>query len=90
MVSGTVLTVGGQVYKDSKNRAIKTRDAEKPRGEWNKVEMICDGDKLTNIINGVVVNEGTNASVTRGRILQSEGAEIYFRKVELRVVSYGC
>ena len=62
----------------------KTKDAEKPNGEWNTIEVVCDGDKITNIVNGVVVNEGTMASVTKGRIvLQSEGAEVYYRKVEL-------
>ena len=63
---------------------VKKTDAEKPTGEWNTVEVVCDGDKITNIVNGVVVNEGTNASVTKGKILlQSEGAEVYYRKVEL-------
>ena len=67
---------------------IKKTDAEKPTGEWNTVEVVCDGDKITNIVNGVVVNEGTKASVTKGRILlQSEGAEVYYRKVELQPLS---
>ena len=60
-------------------------NAVKPAGEWNTIEVVCDGDKITNIVNGVVVNEGSHASVTKGRILlQSEGAEVYYRKVELR------
>jgi hypothetical protein len=81
LVSGTTLEIDGTVEK---NMRKKKKDAEKPTGEWNTVEVICDGDKITNIINGVVVNEGTKASVTRGRILlQSEGAEVYYRKVEL-------
>jgi len=81
LVGGATLDVDG---KPSKERAVKKKDAEKPTGQWNTVEVICEGDRITNIINGVVVNQGTRASVTRGRILlQSEGAEIYFRKVEL-------
>ncbi len=81
LVSGTTIEVGGKVRKD---RIIKTKDAEKPNGEWNTVEVVCDGDKITNIVNGVVVNEGTKASETRGRILlQSEGAEVFYRNVEL-------
>ena len=64
------------------------RDVEKPMGEWNISETICDRDRITNIVNGVVVNEGRGASQTEGKImLQSEGAEIYFRRVELRPVS---
>ena len=59
-------------------------DVESPYGEWTRVEVVCAGDKMTNIVNGKVVNEGTKSSLTRGKIIfQSEGAEIYFRKVEL-------
>jgi hypothetical protein len=58
---------------------------EKPHGEWNRMEVICDGDTITNILNGFVVNVGTKSSLTRGKILfQSEGAEILFQKIEIR------
>jgi hypothetical protein len=81
MVGGTSIVVNG---KTEKGRVVKTRDAEKPNGEWNVVEVVCDGDKITNIVNGVVVNEATGASETRGRILlQSEGAELFYRNIEL-------
>jgi hypothetical protein len=62
-----------------------SRDIEKPAGEWNRTEVICDGDTITNIVNGYVVNVGTKSSLTKGKIiLQSEGAEIFFRKFEIR------
>lgn len=62
-------------------------DVEKPVGEWNVLECICDGNKVTNRLNGVVVNAGSKSSHTRGKILfQSEGAELFFRKIELRPV----
>ncbi len=81
MVDGTSIVVDGKPVTRYKK---KTKDAEKPNGEWNIIEVICDGDKVTNIVNGVVVNEGTMASVTKGKIvLQSEGAEVFYRKVEL-------
>jgi hypothetical protein len=61
------------------------RDVEKPAGEWNRMEVVCDGDSITTILNGYVVNIGTKSSLTRGKILfQSEGAEILFRKIEVR------
>jgi hypothetical protein len=60
-------------------------DVEKPTGEWNRMEVICDGDTITNIVNGYVVNVGTKSSLAKGKILfQSEGAEILFRKIEVR------
>lgn len=62
-------------------------DVEKPTGEWNVLEVYCDGDSITNIVNGVVVNQGTKSSLTEGKILfQSEGAEILFRKIEIRPI----
>jgi hypothetical protein len=61
------------------------RDVEKPAGQWNRMEVICDGDTITNIVNGYVVNVGTRSSLTEGKILfQSEGAEILFRTIEVR------
>ena len=61
------------------------RDVEKPAGEWNRMEVICDGDTITNLVNGFVVNVGTRSSLTEGKIMfQSEGAEIHFRKIEVR------
>jgi hypothetical protein len=60
-------------------------DVERPAGEWNRMEVICDGDTITNIVNGYVVNVGTRSDPTEGKILfQSEGAEIVFRKIEVR------
>jgi hypothetical protein len=61
------------------------RDVEKPTGEWNQIEAICDGGDFTFFLNGVKVNEAKNGSFKEGKILlQSEGAEIYFRRVELQ------
>jgi hypothetical protein len=61
------------------------RDVERPVGEWNILECICDGASLTYKLNGQVVNAATNSSHTKGKILlQSEGAEVFFRKVDLR------
>ena len=59
-------------------------DVEKPLGQWNRAEAICDGGSVTYFLNGTKVNEARDASLTEGRILlQSEGAETYFRRVEL-------
>lgn len=59
-------------------------DAEKPPGEWNRLEAICGSGNVAYFVNGVKVNEGKDGSLHEGRILiQSEGAEIYFRRLEL-------
>ena len=63
-------------------RMMKQKDAEKPYGEWNTVEVISYNGKCIHIVNGVIVNVGEEASVKEGKILlQSEYAEIYYRNM---------
>jgi hypothetical protein len=60
-------------------------DVESPLGEWTRVECVCDGKRLTVIVNGTTVNEAFDVFPSAGKILlQSEGFELYFRKFELR------
>jgi hypothetical protein len=65
---------------------LRTKDkVEKPIGEWNQYEITCKGDTIKLVINGQAVNEGSQAEASKGKILlQSEGAEIFFRNVELK------
>jgi hypothetical protein len=67
---------------------VKTdKPVEKPLGEWNQYEITCKGGTIKLVINGQEVNEGTDAEITSGHILlQSEGAPIYFRNVELKPI----
>jgi hypothetical protein len=61
------------------------KDVERPVGQWNVIECTCDGSYISYKLNGVQMNGGTNANLTKGKILlQSEGAEVYFRKADLR------
>jgi hypothetical protein len=58
---------------------------EKKVGDWNQYEITCKDGMIKLVINGELVNEGAHAEITKGKILlQSEGAEIYFRNVELK------
>ncbi len=60
-------------------------DVEKPIGEWNQYEITCDGGKIKLVVNDVLQNEGAHAEVMRGGILlQSEGAEIYFKDIKMK------
>jgi hypothetical protein len=57
---------------------------EKPAGEWNKYRIRCDGNTIKLWVNDVFQNEGTDAEMAKGKILlQSEGAEIFFRNIVL-------
>lgn len=69
---------------------------EKPAGEWNTLELICYGDTSIHIVNGVVnmmitdshlETDNKSIPLRKGNIqLQSEGAEVYFRNVEIREI----
>ncbi len=62
----------------------KGEGTENPPGEWNSARIRCTKEKLTVWVNGVLMNEGTGLTATKGSIcLQSEGGEVHFRKVEL-------
>jgi hypothetical protein len=61
-----------------------SRDVESPRDDWTRVECICAGEGIRVVVNGVVVNEASKVFPSRGRILlQCEGSEIFFRRVEI-------
>jgi|SRR5687768_4083779 len=82
--STTVVIDGKRTEPNNYTRAVKKRDGEKPNGEWNLVEVISNKGKITYIVNGIVVNEATSPSLNEGKIIiQSEGAEIYYRKIEI-------
>ena len=78
-----------QGAKDAKGNdrfeAVRNPAVEKPLGEWNQYEITCKGDEVRLVINGQLVNVGTKAEATKGRILlQSEGTPIEFRNIEIK------
>ncbi|MFN8092765.1 MAG: DUF1080 domain-containing protein [Vicinamibacteria bacterium] len=40
-------------------------DVESPTGQWTRLEVIADGDKVTNLVNGTIVNRATGVHVPR-------------------------
>jgi Domain of Unknown Function (DUF1080). len=82
--STTVKIKGARTEPNDYTRVYKKADAENPTGEWNRVEIIANRGMVTYIVNGKIVNEFEDPSLEKGKILvQSEGAEIYYRKIEL-------
>jgi len=56
----------------------------KKAGEWNTLECIVFEDKITVYLNGILVNKASSVKPARGQIqIQSEAAEVFFRRVEL-------
>ena len=78
-------------------RCVKQPDNEKPTGEWNTVELIAFGDDSIHIVNGKVVmrlhgpmriDAALPTPVTSGPIiLQSEGAEVFYRDIQIRSIT---
>lgn len=88
LVDGAKLNIDEKRHDKGSERhwyRLKTDKAvEKPEGEWNQYEITVTGDHVKLVVNGQLVNEGTNPDIKRGRILlQSEGAPIEFRNIEL-------
>jgi hypothetical protein len=81
----------------SSGRCVKQPDNEKPTGEWNTVELICLGEESIHIVNGKVVmrlrgprriDGPAPVPVTAGPLIfQSEGAELYYRDIEIRPIT---
>jgi hypothetical protein len=78
-------------------RCIKQPDNENPTGQWNTVELVCFREDSIHIVNGKVVmrlhgplriDTDVPTTVTSGPILlQSEGAEVFYRNIEIRSIS---
>jgi Domain of Unknown Function (DUF1080) len=78
------------------NRCVKLDDREKPNGEWNTLELVVLGDESIHVVNGAVVMRLASAQgldgtrtvpLTSGHIsLQTEGAEVFYRDVEIRPI----
>ena len=75
---------------------MRGKDAEKPNGEWNTLELITFGDKSLHIVNGQVVmalsnsrytKDGKVIPLTKGKILlQSEAGEAFFKGVKIKPI----
>lgn len=70
-------------WKDEKG-VRGPQDKDSPHGEWTRMDVICNGGHIETFVNGTKVNEAFDVSPRAGQIqLQSELAEIFFRRWEL-------
>ena len=75
----------------------KNPDGEKPSGQWNVIDLYCFGDTSVHIVNNKVTmilynsrqSDGASESpLVKGKIqLQSEGAELFYRNLEIESIS---
>ena len=73
---------------------LKSPNSEKPSGQWNVLDLYCIGDTCLHVLNGKVNMTLTHARhivneqvvpLTKGKIqIQSEGAEVFYRNIQIR------
>lgn len=88
LMNGAGLTVNGIDRQNASKQFVATEKkattSEKPAGQWNIGEIVCEKGMIRCTINGVLQNEGTEAKPNTGWIgLQSEGGPIEFRNIYL-------
>jgi glutathione peroxidase len=84
LVGGTSADSPNQIKEGAMKRIVRTANFENPGQEWNTIEVICLGDKSEHYVNGHLVNEAYNLSVSEGKILlQLEAAEVFYKTVEM-------
>jgi hypothetical protein len=82
VVNGKLVEGGASVT------SAKFESNENPHGEWNKVIIHSFNGKITQYLNGKLVNQCTDASSKAGRIsLNYEGSPIDFRNIRLKNIS---
>jgi hypothetical protein len=70
-------------WKDAKD-VRGPQDKDSPHGQWTRLDVICNGNHIETFVNGTKVNEALEVYPQAGQIqLQSELAEIFFRRWEL-------
>jgi uncharacterized protein (DUF1684 family) len=90
---GDVLPMAGATFREplSTPPGAKTpqltrsgQDSERPPGEWNTCDVVCRGDTIEVIVNGVVQNRVTGVSTAEGRVgFQLEGTPFELRNVSI-------
>jgi hypothetical protein len=94
--SDALYRAGAGPIRGHTRRIVKSSDRERPPGEWNTLELYCHGQRSIHVVNGRPVMKLTGirqrvadreVPLERGRIqLQSEGAEVFFRNIEIRPI----
>ncbi|MFB9110671.1 3-keto-disaccharide hydrolase [Flavobacterium gyeonganense] len=81
-VNGKLVEAGASVT------SAKFIENEKPYGEWNSISIKSVNGKISQFLNGKLVNECVEANTTEGRIsLNYEGAPIDFKNIIVKNIT---
>ena len=86
-VSGELFGANGVEAVPDNPRGIRSMSKEfrcKGKGEWNTYDVVCVDGTIKHSINGKFVNGIRKSSIKKGYLcLESEGAEIHFRSIQI-------
>ena len=86
-VHGELFGVGGVTTVPDNPRGTRSKSVEnrcKGKGEWNIYDVVCVDGVIKLSVNGKFVNGISQSTQKKGYIcLESEGAEIHFRNIQL-------
>ncbi len=92
-VHGEVFGTGGLKTTPDNPRGSRSKSIEnrcKGKGQWNTYDVVCVDGVIKLSVNGKFVNGISKASVKKGYIcLESEGAEIHFRNIQIMELPSG-
>jgi hypothetical protein len=78
---GNFIKIGDVAFEGGR----RTKDVERPAGQWNHFEAVCRGAVIECHMNGEKVSEARGCRPTRGAVgFQSEGVEVELRNVWVR------
>ena len=81
---GTMINYGGPVSNDVIDRDALENEAYLPTGDWHRMVIHCEGDRLTVILNGKVIMRSTGIMNSPGHIgIQGEHGLLEFRRIEI-------
>ena len=90
-------TPGAAPITGTTRRVIKRANVERPRGQWNRLDLYCLGQTSVHVVNGQTVMKLTGlrqktdageTALTKGRLqFQSEAAEVFYRAMAIRPIS---
>ena len=83
-------------HRQENRRCVRASDEELPPGRWNTVDLIFYEGNSIHVVNGKavlqlygserVIETGTAPLMSGKILLQSEGAEVYYRDIEIRTI----
>jgi len=86
-ISGELFGAGGLTATPANPRGRRSQSVElrcKGAGQWNVYDVVCVDGTVKLSINGKFVNSIRNSSIRKGYLcLESEGAEIHFRNIQI-------